>query len=81
MKLPINLSLKMSCVFAVSPCKLRYSSSQARTILFLCNIYDIKIEDTEEKTKFFVFPPIYHTKIDRENFVEVTSTEYHVEDL
>ena len=41
----------------------------------------IESEHTAEKAKYFVFPPIYHTKMDRENFVEVTSTKYYLEDL
>ena len=41
----------------------------------------IESEHAEDKTTFFSFPSIYHTKMDRENSVEVSSTKYHIEDL
>ena len=41
----------------------------------------VEKEHTAEKAEYSVFPPIYHTKMDRENFVEVTSKKYYVEDL
>ena len=41
----------------------------------------VESDHAEDKESFFGFPSIYHTKMDRENFVEALSTKYHIEDL
>ena len=41
----------------------------------------VESDHAEDKESVFGLPSIYHIKMDRENFVEVLSTRYHIEDI